>query len=713
MFNQLIYNQELNVEGNIDLGRIKSQVTLNLKEVSIIKKRPLVERSIDRLTFNVGQSIVSTGSTALEALRVTPLMDVQDNALKIVGKGTVGLLINGRFQQLSESDIITYLRSIRSESIEKIEVITTPPANFDASGNSGLINIVLKKSDSEGFSGTVGNAFRQRTLPGTSPFANITYQKNRFNLSLSLSSDIEGKRPNSNLLINTNSKAISVHSIRKDYSKVFSSTLNLNYNIDKKTAIGINLNQFTTLINSVNNTNNQYTSFGSPDSTILTNAGNNSESGFLSLLGYIDRQLDSSGKKLSFAINYLQKNSSEKIDLSSTTEINKEISSGVRVLNPTDAGYKVFTSNLDFIMPFKLFKIEAGAKVSFVNNSSNTSFSSIRLAEEFPFWAQWNQFYYKEQIGSVYAGVTRKFKNALTLKAGLRLESSLMEGRSAIANTSVRRTFTNLFPSLFLSYLYNEDKTLTFAYSRRINRPGFNALNPNRYYQNQYIYSTGNPSLQPYYVNTAELGLNTTNVNLMLFGTLQKNSFTQVTSINGDSLISSPLNAYDESTVGLSISHQFNKVSFFDSYNTIRCSYNAATPFISYLNIPINRGYYTYFSSNNNVYLDKEKKYILTLNYFLSLPGNTGIYQLEARSSVDIGFKTSFFSKKLNVNVAVFDVFKTNYNQNSRFIQDSKQYIYIYNDMRHINVAMTYNFGSKKIRSVNKTINTEEKGRIY
>ena len=117
-----------------------------LKEVKVSANKPLLERKIDRLVFNVENSIAAKGTDLSEAIALTPMLKVDDNGISIVGKRGVSVMINDRILNISGADLVNYLKSLRSDDVAKIEVITTPPSKYEAQGNSGLINIVLKKN---------------------------------------------------------------------------------------------------------------------------------------------------------------------------------------------------------------------------------------------------------------------------------------------------------------------------------------------------------------------------------------------------------------------------------------------------------------------------------------------------------------------------------------------------------------------------------------
>lgn len=134
---------ELNTD--IDLGEIVVEEAKVLEGVTITAKKKLIEQKVDRMVFNVANSVASQGMSGLDAVKNTPMVRVQNESVSIVGKGGVSIMVNDRMLNLSGSELTNYLQSLRSDDIARIEVITTPPAKYEAQGNSGIINIILKK----------------------------------------------------------------------------------------------------------------------------------------------------------------------------------------------------------------------------------------------------------------------------------------------------------------------------------------------------------------------------------------------------------------------------------------------------------------------------------------------------------------------------------------------------------------------------------------
>ena len=193
-------------------------------------KKRLVEQKVDRTVFNVENSIASQGMSGLEALQNTPLVRVQNGKISIIGKGGVAIMINDRILNLPGSEVANYLQSLLSDDIARIEVITTPPSRYEAAGNSGIINIILKKNPNLGWSGNLSGSYQRNSYDGFRSGATINYQSKKISSSLKLRQydfiyNIEG----SNNLIGSE-KSIYSDETRKDQSK----GLGLNYSLDYK-----------------------------------------------------------------------------------------------------------------------------------------------------------------------------------------------------------------------------------------------------------------------------------------------------------------------------------------------------------------------------------------------------------------------------------------------------------------------------------------------
>ena len=189
-------------------GQIEKDSLKEIEKVNILVKKKLIERKADRLIFDVDASIASQGMDAGETLANVPMLKVDENmgTISITGKSSVSVMINGKMLNLQGTALLNYLKSIRSENISKIEVITTPPSKYEAQGNSGLINIILKKNPNLGFSGNISTGLTQRTYFNGTTNGTLNYQTEKLSLSLKTSYIDGAKRSNERYTILGESK---------------------------------------------------------------------------------------------------------------------------------------------------------------------------------------------------------------------------------------------------------------------------------------------------------------------------------------------------------------------------------------------------------------------------------------------------------------------------------------------------------------------------
>ena len=154
---EILYQKTIALNENTDLGVLKVDNAHQLSEVTLTAKKQLIEKKSDRLVYNVQNSLLSTGVSSDELLKNIPRIDPTSDGLKIIGKSNVLVMIDDRLLNISGDDLKNYLKTLRSENIDKIEIITNPSAKYDAAGNTGLINIKLKKKLNTGFDANISS----------------------------------------------------------------------------------------------------------------------------------------------------------------------------------------------------------------------------------------------------------------------------------------------------------------------------------------------------------------------------------------------------------------------------------------------------------------------------------------------------------------------------------------------------------------------------
>lgn len=234
----LIYNSHVDISLPLDLGIVIVDPTINLKEVTIIYKKKVIERKIDRVVFNIENSSIALSGNAFDALKATPNIRVENDAISIVGKSTLQVMINGNIVDYSGDDLTNYLKTISSDRIKSIEIITNPPSKYEVEGNSGLINIVLKKSKNNTWDGSVRTIYTQSTYPFGGFYNNINISIGRFSLNNNMSYGLGNLYSIENMKTYTDKQIWNQNSKIKRKLSNMSANLATEYVISPKWAVG-------------------------------------------------------------------------------------------------------------------------------------------------------------------------------------------------------------------------------------------------------------------------------------------------------------------------------------------------------------------------------------------------------------------------------------------------------------------------------------------
>ena len=668
-----------------------------IEQVNILVKQKLLERKADRLIFNVEASIASQGMDAGETLANVPMLKVDENlgTISIIGKSSVNVMINGRMLNLSGTALLNYLKSIRSENISKIEVITTPPAKYEAQGNSGLINIILKKNPNLGFSGNINSGLTQRTYSNGSTNGTLNYQTEKLSLSLK-TTYIEGaKRSNERFTILGESQNYS-ESTRKDMWQDLTPNLSASYKINKNSEVGMEyiFDKGKNGMNILNTTRN--ISSDLTEKNLLTNTFHREKSPTHTFSTYYDLKLDSLGKKLSFAGNFYRNNNDTEVNFSTLT-LPENTVQDVRTLSKIKP--QIFSVQADLELPFKFGTVETGVKFNQFRNSADLKYLNFENNQYIIDEEKGSIFDYQEENYAVYGSFVKTIGEHWETKAGLRYENTFVKSSATNFN------YGQWFPSAFVSYK-QEKNMFSLSYSRRINRPSMSNLNPFRWYENPYSYSTGNPLLKPSYINNYELGYTYNNkFSTSLYYLRLTNAFGQVSSLDGLSQNSTYINHYNNDFYGMNVSYTDTFFRFWESNITANGSYQTSEVFN--INAPTLKGYSFSYSINNTFMLTKT--IAIFLNYDQSLPNKNVNTRFENFSNLNSGFKISLMEKQLQINATVTNIFAQRF-KGEMYFDDSKQLMNNYWDGRSFRLSVNYTFGNKK-KINKKNISFEEKDR--
>jgi hypothetical protein len=514
----LILNDEKN---SIDVGTVKLlRFSSSLQGITVTAQRAPVERKIDRVVVNADQMVSAAGATAMDLLERSPGVAVDNNGvISLKGKNGVTIFVDDKPTYLSGADLENYLRSLPASSIDQVELMTNPPAKYDAAGGAGVINIRLKRTRVKGFNGSLNTAYTQGRYAKTNNSFNFNYRSGRFNTFGTLSQSYATNF--SDLTINRHFKKAdgsrNYDFLQRTYIKpsgmAFSAKAGADYYATEKNTFGMVLTGVTR--NGKRDNDNSSSILNAAyqlDSTIIAhNTQDNSfRNGGINL--NFRRRVSKNGPEFSVDADYIHYGTGNVQEFNNFTYLaDNTLSQQDRLSGDLPAGIDIYSLKTDYTHPLKKgWRIDAGAKSSQTKTDNVADYFSTVNNVTKPDYDKTNHFIYKEIIHAAYINGAQEGKR-WSMQFGLRAESTVSDGRqlgnAVKPDSAFKRTYTSLFPTAYLNYKLDSagNHTLTLDYGRRINRPYYQDLNPFISPLDKFTYYVGNPFLLPAYTHNVQL----------------------------------------------------------------------------------------------------------------------------------------------------------------------------------------------------------------
>lgn len=482
--------------------------TNQLNEVSVTAPKPLVKQEIDRVSYDVQADPESKALTAMDMMRKLPLVSVDgDDNIQLAGSSGYKIFINGKPSALMASNPKDVLRSMPANTIQKIEVITTPPSKYDSEGLAGIINIITTKKPDDGYNGTLGSRYNYPWGPNVNFTGTMKSGKFGFSASGAIGRQTPVSLSSGNLrqtfgtAQNSDLSQLGTNNFGGNFRYI---TGELSYELDT-------LNLFTASINYnyglFNQDNNRFSLFTSPTGPAQSyNMFNNGDFDWRGTDASLNYQLGFKRDKnqlltLSYRYSYSANQQHNVIDF--TQQLNFEQPNYNQFNN---AGAKEHTLQLDYVHPVKKLNIEAGAKAILRDN-----FSDFESGDYNPTTGNYdmvasrtNAFSYHQDVYGAYNSYQLKL-TSWTFKGGVRLENTRVDANFTSSSTKLNTSYTNVVPSVNIMRSFKKNIGLTLGYTDRIERPGIWQLNPFVDRSNIKFIRFGNPDLRPVVSHLFEL----------------------------------------------------------------------------------------------------------------------------------------------------------------------------------------------------------------
>ncbi|KQC00674.1 TonB-dependent receptor domain-containing protein [Pedobacter sp. Hv1] len=698
-------------EESVEVPKIYLKVAIHqLKEIAVSGNRPLIQRKSDRFVVNVANSSLSVNNTVWDVLKQVPLVNADDNgALSITAKQGAVVYINGRKSNLTGQALFNYLKSLPSTTLSDIEIVTSPGSEFDASGNAGILNIIFKKRESDGYQGSFSLTDRQANYNSQVASAAFNYRKSKLGVNLTPYYNRDRKwiteRHDVDFLGSQTQNIFNFSTLyRKEFRNFYGGNLGIEYNLTPRQTITGNLdyNPNHQTLNWVNNSLYLNKTNQKLDSSFVFT--NDSKIKGHSLDGGLNYQLnlDTLGQSITASVDYFEytNNTSQKTyaTVDGTGEVRRD------EIATLPQKIKNYTFALDYKLPIGAnTKLKLGAR-SFNTSTNNNLF--YKVANTFGNYIddqlRSTSYRYEEQINAIYASADVTLGKNWSATTGLRLEQASTKGRELIQNkVAVDKDYLNLFPMVAVNYTPNVEHAFSFTLSKRIERPVFWQLNNLRVYVNPTQYVEGNPFLQSSYIlkNEFSYTLKSKYIFLLSYSHITDNFSQFVLANNNDNITRVAWLNYGTGNIA-----DLTFVANLSIGRFIKSSVTLAGSYVSYKGkadeeIIDNHGFMGNFKMNNTVVIAKKSGVDAYVNFSYITPRMSDIgtdSKFKSRSNLTVGFRKT-------VNQFVFTLSGADLLKSSANISTVRsRYATVYNnnyfDARSISLNVRYNFGNSKLK---------------
>jgi hypothetical protein len=721
---------ELSGSGDVDLPEISlSKSTGNLQNVSVVAKKPMIEVKADKTILNVEGTINATGNDALELLRKSPgvTLDKDDN-ISLSGKNGVIVYIDGKPSPLSGADLTAFLKSMQSSQIESIELITNPSAKYDAAGNAGIINIKLKKNKSFGTNGSAYAGYNVGFYGKYNGGFNFNSRNKNVNFFGNYNINHGMNRFNFDLYRDVLDTIFDGHNINESKNTSHGFKAGLDYTLNKKNTLGILING--NINDSRSQTNGTTAIIYKPTGVVnrILKGDNTSDADRNNVNFNINyRFADTAGHELNLDADYgLYRITTDQFQPNiyyDPTYTNEQSRTIYNFITPTDID--LYTLKGDYEQNFKGGKLGVGFKSSVVNTANNFGRYNVYTNGKVLDLTRSNQFDYKENINAAYVNYNKGYKGVL-IQAGVRVENTNRTGDSyalngdGSVNTATKqrdkRHYTDLFPSASVTFNKNPKNQLSLSYSRRIDRPAYQNLNPFEFKLNDYAYQKGNIDLRPQYTNSFGL------THIYKFKLTTKLNYSHVAdvftslvdTIEKTKAYLTQKNLATQDVVSLNISYPFMYKNYMWITN-VNTSYSKYKADLGGGNRNVNLDVLSYnIFMQHSLKFGKKKLWTGEVSGFYNSPTIwQGTFESKALGAIDGGIQKVIFKGKGNLKASVSDIFKTLHWKGESNFAGQQTIASGHFESRQFKLNLTYRFGSNTVKAARqrKDASEEEKRR--
>jgi iron complex outermembrane recepter protein len=691
-----------------------------MNSVTVTATKPIVEVKADKTILNVEGTINSVGSDALELLRKSPgvLVDKDEN-LSVNGKNGVQVYVDGRPTPLSGQDLSNYLKSIQSSNIEAIEIITNPSAKYEAAGNAGIINIRLKKNKALGTNGSVNAGVNVGVYPKYNGGITLNHRTKGVNIFGNYSYNGGNNRNTIDLYRTVADTLFNNHGTMKMKNESHNYKAGIDFFLDKKNVLGVMVNGTFSdpTLSNYSRTPISYIPTGQVDRILVADNHSTMRRNNINLnLNYAYTGADGKSLVLNADHGYYDINTDQLQPNYYYDPTGQTITKSVitRMISPTN----IYINSLkgDWEQNFKKGKLGYGGKIALVKTDNDYQSYDVNGSTETLNTDKSNIFDYKENINAGYVNYNRQLKGVM-IQAGVRVENTVSKGLSTgqVSNvkteSSFKRNYTNVFPSAAITFNKNPMSQFGITYSKRIDRPAYQDLNPFEFKLDEYTFQKGNVNLKPQYTNS--VGISHTykyRLNTSLNYSHVKNMFAQwIDTTEKTKAFVSKKNLATQDIISLNISYPFQ-------YKAYSAFANISSNYAKYKadfgpGRKINQDAFGFvFYAQNSLKFGKTKTWTGELTGFYVAPTiQQGAFQSNALWNVDGGISKQLWKNKATIKASYSDIFHSFHFTGKQEFVGQLTRVRAQWESQQFKLNFVYRFGSNQVKAArNRNIGAEE-----
>lgn len=698
---------------------LKKDTTVNLETVSISAQKPMLKRKVDGLEFTVENTPLQNLS-AWDILKNTPTVLMKNDQLSIRGNSQIIVMINDKKTLMTQDQLKQLLENTNGDLISSIEVITNPPAKYEASG-SAIINIKMKKNTLSGYKGQLYTRYHQSIYSKGMIGTSHTYNKNKWQLTGSyyfvngkyirknldvVTYENEQTKWESDMIRRTVAKEQHIYNFATQYSIDGLQNIQFGFNGYNNPESAGNYIVPTTIYNLINN---------NPESNYITQNNRKEYSNSFNSYFIYDKKFNKNS--LTWTNNFSIRHYKENQGVLTQLDFKDKPYNENEFKTNSGQNVKLYSTQFDYTLSDDNYGIEAGTKYSYVTNDNDMNFYE-RVNQNLIYQPEKsNTFDYKEQILAFYVSGNYKWKK-WEVKTGLRSETTWINTISDNPENKNNRINSNLFPTFYLNHTINDKQQLGFNYGKRISRPNYNFLNPSKSYYNLFSYFQGDANLKSTFIDNFSLNYTVSDWNFETYYRYEKDPAMEISYQDNSNniVIYNFTNIKNGKAFGGNISKNFNLKSWLKFNFFMMGEYNQNYYFGK--NVANENQLYKndvfFYNTNISTQIDfnKQKTFNLFIGYQYNSKSIQGSFDISSSQNTYLIINKKFYDKKFEIGVTFNDIFKTDRNTLSTKYSNQNQYFKDYRDTQYFLINMKYNFGNQKLKETKQGNKTAEQNRI-